>query len=63
MDCPPQFGAVVAAPMEDGIGVDDAVARLQFHWNAIGQRYARIFTQLAVLGFGVASAITAGHHP
>ena len=58
-----QFTAVVAAPVQQVVDVDDAVAGLEFYRLAVGQGHAGVFEQLFVFGLGVEAAVAAGHHP
>ena len=63
MNGSPQFRAVVTAPMENGVGIDHAIPRLESDGHAAGQWHAVAFKQCAILGIGIASAVAAGHNP
>ena len=53
VDGSPHFGAVVAAPVEDGEDIDDAVTGFEVCLYAIGQRAAGVCQQYLVLLGGI----------
>ena len=63
MDRSAQIGAIVAAPVQDEVGVDHAVAGFELDRYASGKGLARVLRQLAVLRFGVRPAMTARDNP
>ena len=58
-----QGGAVVAAPMQEEVDVDDSVAGGQLDRHAPGQGHARILLELAVLLGGVEAPVASRHRP
>ena len=63
MDGPSQLRAVVAAPVEDRIGVADAVTGFELHGDTVRQWHRAVGEQLLVLGLGVWPPVRAGHDP
>ena len=63
MNRAPQFGAIVASPVEDGQDVDNTVACGKVRLNAIGKGYTRVCPQHFVFLCGVEPCVAAGDDP